>query len=217
VAGEPDARVVRRGSESPAPRPRNPALIATAPLAAERTALLLIDAREEHFIPGGPHEVPGAERALRNAARLLRRARRVGMHVVHVRHVGGDPVLDGVRPDGPGSGVRPEVSPSLGEPVIEPHGAGAFDGTPLAERLDELGVDTVIVAGVTSCGGCTVTAREALGLRLRTLVAADAIAAEPEGGVAPEDVHGRALDVQRRLGAEVLSSGTIKSLLGWYG
>ena len=191
-------------------------MIATAPLTPHRTALLLIDAQQEHFIPGGPHEVPGGELALRNAARLLRRARRLGMHVVHVRHVGGDPVFDDFRPGGPGFDFRPEVSPALGEPVIEKHARGAFDGTLLAECLDELGVDAVIVAGFTSCGGCTTTAREAVGHRLRTLVASDATAAEAHGGVAPTDAHDRALSAQRRLGAEVLSAETIKSLLGGY-
>ena len=191
-------------------------MIATAPLAPDRTALLLIDAQQEHFIPGGPHELPDGEDALWEAAGLLERARHVGAHVVHVRHVGEDPVFDDFRPGGPGFDFRPEVSPENGEPVIEKRARGAFDGTLLSERLEDLGVDAVVVAGFTSCGGCTATAREALGRRLRTLVAADATAAEAPGGVGPADAHDRALSAQRRLGAEVLSAETIKSLLGGY-
>lgn len=189
-------------------------MIATAPLAPDRTALLLIDAQEEHFIPGGPNELPGGEAALGEAAGLLRRARRVGAHVVHVRHVGEDPVFDDFRPGAPGFDFRPEVSPAACEAVIDKRAGGAFDGTPLAERLEELGVEAVVVAGFTSCGGCTATAREALGRRLRTVVAADATAAAAHGGVGPAEAHDRALTAQRRLGAEVLSAATIRALLG---
>ena len=192
-------------------------MIATAPLAPDRTALLLIDAQEEHFIPGGPHELPGGRAALWEAAELLAEVRRQGAHVVHVRHVGEDPVFDDFRPGGPGFDFRPEVSPVGHEPVIEKRACGAFDGTLLAERLEDLGIDTVVLAGFTSCGGCTATAREALGRRLRTLAAADATAAEAHGGVPPDDAHDRALTAQRRLGAEVLSAETIKSLLAGHG
>jgi nicotinamidase-related amidase len=129
-------------------------LIATAPLAPDRTALLLIDAQEEHFIPGGPNELPDGEAALGEAAGLLQRARRAGAHVVHVRHVGEDPVFDDFRPGRPGFDFRPEVSPAEGEAVIEKRAGGAFEGTSLEERLEALGVEAVVVAGFTSCGGC---------------------------------------------------------------
>ncbi|HTI32734.1 MAG TPA: isochorismatase family protein [Miltoncostaea sp.] len=188
-------------------------MIATAPLTPDRTALLLIDAQEEHFIPGGPNELPDGEAALGEAAGLLQRARRVGAHVVHVRHIGEDPVFDDFRPGAPGFDFRPEVSPAEGEAVIDKRAGGAFDGTTLEDRLAELGVDAVVVAGFTSCGGCTATAREALGRRLRTVIAADATAAAAHGGVLPADAHDRALTAQRRFGAEVLSAATIRSLL----
>jgi nicotinamidase-related amidase len=191
-------------------------VIAPAPLAPERTALLLIDAQEEHFIAGGPHEVPDGEGALAEAAGLLERARRAGVHVVHVRRVGDDPVFDDFRPGAPGFPFRPEVRPAGGEPVIDRSAAGAFDGTALGERLDDLGVDAVVLAGFTSCGGCAATAREAVGRRLRTVVAADGTAAAPHGSAAAADAHDRALTVQRRLGAEVLSCASIKSLLEAY-
>jgi nicotinamidase-related amidase len=191
-------------------------VIATAPLPPDRTALLLIDAQQEHFIPGGPREVPDGAAAVRAAAGLLEQARRVGAHVVHVRHVGDDPVFDDFRPGGPGFDFRPELSPALGEPVIDKRGRGAFAGTPLAERLEELGVDAVVVAGFSSCDACTATAREALGRRLRILVASDATAAEAHGGVHPTEAHDRALSAQRRLGIEVFSAETITTLLGGY-
>jgi nicotinamidase-related amidase len=108
------------------------------------------------------------------------------------------------------------VSPARGEPVIEKRGRGAFDGTLLAERLADLGVDAVVVAGFTSCGGCIATAREALRRRLRTLVAADATAAEAHGDLDPAEAHDRALRAQRRLGADALPAESIKSLLTGY-
>ena len=188
-------------------------MIATAPLTPDRTALLLIDAQQEHFIPGGPHEVPHAAAALGHAVALLQRARRVGAHVVHVRHVGEDPLFEDFRRDGPGFAFRPEVAPALGEPVIDKRSHSAFDGTPLERELAVRGVEAVVVVGFTSGTGCTATAKEALVRRFRTLVAADATAAGPHGAFGPFEVHDRALTAQRRLGAEVLSSATIEDLL----
>src|SRR4051812_13884178 len=107
--GDPPGWLVRSGHLRPSRTVGGPRLIATAPLAPDRTALLLIDAQQEHFIPGGPHELPGGEDALWEVAGLLERARRVGAHVVHVRHVGEDPVFDDFRPGGPGFDFRPEV------------------------------------------------------------------------------------------------------------
>jgi nicotinamidase-related amidase len=61
-------------------------------------------------------------------------------------------------------------------------------------------VDTVIVAGVMTPTSCNATANEAIARRLRTVVAA-------------ELVHESARENKRRLGAEVLSSTSIRGLL----
>jgi len=189
-------------------------VIATAPLAPGTTALLLIDAQEEHFISGGAHEVPDGEAALTNAAALLARARRVGAHVVHVRHVGDHPLFEDFREGSPGFAIRSEVAPAAGEPVIDKRSPSAFDGTPLEDELVGRRVEAVVVAGFTSDTCCAATALAALARRYRTVVAADATAADPHGCEGHQEVHARALTAQRRLGAEVLSTQTIGSLLG---
>jgi nicotinamidase-related amidase len=194
--------------------PRSLDVIATAPLSPGTTALLLIDAQQEHFIPGGPHEVPDARAALGNAAALLERARTVGAHVVHVRHVGDHPLFEDFREGSPGFAIRPEVAPAVGEPVIDKRAPSAFEGTPLEDELAGRSVEAVVVAGFTSPTCCTATALAALARRYRTVVAADATASDPHGSERHDEVHARALTVQRRLGAEVLSSHTIGSLLG---
>lgn len=192
-------------------------MISAAPLAPGTTALLLIDAQQEHFIPGGPHEVPDARAALGNAATLLGRAREVGAHVVHVRHVGDHPLFEDFREGSPGFAIRPEVAPSAGEPVIDKRAPNAFEGTPLEDELTGRRVEAVVVAGFTSATCCTATALAAVARHFRTVVAADATATDPHGSEAHDELHARALTAQRRLGAEVLSTQTIDSLLGGEG
>jgi nicotinamidase-related amidase len=159
-------------------------MIATAPLAPKRTAVLVM---------GVPADVPAAGDA---TAALLARARRVGAHVLHVRHL----------PDGVWLEAD-DLQTHLGEPVIASRGRSAFEGTALATELAEREVESVVVAGFTFGPGCAATAQEALVRHYRTLVAADAAAA-------PLEIHERALAAPRRLGAEVLSDATIESLLG---
>ena len=61
---------------------------------------------------------------------------------------------------------------------------------------------------------CTATAHEAIGRRYRTVFSSDATAAQPYGPENHEQVHERALRMQRQLGAEVLSSASIARLMG---
>jgi nicotinamidase-related amidase len=51
-----------------------------------------------------------------------------------------------------GNCIVDEIAPRPGDVVIEKRGASAFFGTPLVSYLNELDVDTVIVAGTTTSG-----------------------------------------------------------------
>lgn len=188
-------------------------MISAAPLPPEMTALLMIDAQEEYFRPGGPMELPDGPAALSMAAGLLEGARRSGAHVIHVRHVTDHPMAEEFRRGSPGVQIRPEVAPQGGEPVVDKQTPSAFAGTRLDEELAARGVSSVIIAGFMTATCCTATAHEALGRRLRTVFSSDATAAQAHGPEAHDEVHERALRMQRQLGAEVLSSASIASLL----
>ena len=103
--------------------------------------------------------------------------------------------------------------PRPGEPVVDKHTPSAFAGTRLDQELASRGVSTVIIAGFMTPTCCTATAHEALGRRLRTVFSSDATAARALGAEPHDEVHERALQMQRQLGAEVLSSASIAGLL----
>lgn len=171
-------------------------MIATAPLPPERTALIMLGA--ERYLARRSPAAPLPH--LTAAAELLRDARRAGAHVVHVRRVpDGDPPPEvRLRPVG---GDPRRGSALAGERVINVRGPSPFADTPLDDDLAARGIDSVIVAGVMTPTSCTATANEALGRRYRTVVAGDLIL---------EDAR----ENKRRLGAEVLSSVSIRGLLG---
>jgi nicotinamidase-related amidase len=178
-----------------------------------RTALLMIDLQEEYFLPGGPNELPAGPPALQRAAGLLQCAREAGAHVIHVRHLSDHPLDEEFQAGSPRAEIRPEVAPADGEIVVDKRMPSAFMGTPLQQFLHERGCDTVIIAGFMTQMCCTATAHEAIGRRYRTLFASDATAAQGYGPQPHDAVHERALENQRRLGANVMPASEIEALL----
>ena len=188
-------------------------MISAAALTPDQSALLLIDVQEEYFVPGGPLQLPGGPAALREAAVLLDWARRAGACVVHVRHVSSHPWAGEFRAGSPAVRIRPEVAPVSGELVLDKHTPSAFAGTRLREELEARHISSVVIAGFMTGTCCTATAHEALALRYRTVFSSDATAALPVTGADHEQVHERALRVQRQIGAEVLSTASIARLM----
>lgn len=128
-----------------------------------RPVLLLVDLVGAYFTAGSPLDL-GDDGCLRSAARLLVAARESGVPVVHTRvvysvggadggtffrKVGGLAQLVG---DTPLSRHVPAVAPQDGELVVVKQYASAFFGTSLASSLTAAGVDTVVVAGVSTSG-----------------------------------------------------------------
>ncbi|HEU4651776.1 MAG TPA: isochorismatase family cysteine hydrolase [Croceibacterium sp.] len=162
-----------------------------------RTAHLVIDLQNGFMEPGAPVEVPEARTIVDNVNRLSAAVREGGGLNVFVRFTtpgDGDPAWPvfyermGLAADGhrtafaagahhwqlwPALDVRPE------DAVIEKTRFSAF--TPGASGLDALlrglGIDTVIVSGTLTNCCCESTARDAMQLNYRVLMAADANAA----------------------------------------
>ncbi len=68
----------------------------------------------------------------------------------------------------------PELVPADGEAIITKQGASSFFGTDLAEQLTALGVDTVVIGGVSTSGCVRATALDACQHNLVPIVVPEA-------------------------------------------
>lgn len=167
------------------------------------TALLVIDMQRDFFDPGGYAAQTGLDiEALRRRIPaiqdLLAAARRLGMLVVHTRE-GHRPDLSDCPPAkrersraagaeigsaGPlgrllvrgefGHDFIEELRPLPSEPVVDKPGYGAFHQTDLAHILQNRGISTLILCGVTTEVCVHSTLREAVDRGYRCVLASDA-------------------------------------------
>ncbi|MGE0581639.1 MAG: isochorismatase family protein [Steroidobacteraceae bacterium] len=130
-----------------------------------RPALLVIDFVQAYLVPGSPLYA-GVEAARDAAVSLLAAARGARIPVLHTNvtyQPGGRdggiffrkvPALAcfeaGAHPEL--AAFAPSLEPQPGETVIPKQYASAFFGTSLASTLTALGVDTVLIAGVSTSG-----------------------------------------------------------------
>jgi ureidoacrylate peracid hydrolase len=181
-------------------------------IAPGRTAVLIIDMQVDFASPQGllgrwGVDMSGLEPALAAAERLAASARAAGVPVVFVglfttaetdspawnerlRRRGGDPEVDAAlcRLGEVGSDFY-GPQPAPGEPVVAKTRYSGFVGTDLDVRLKSLGVDTLVVAGLTTECCVDSTVRDAFDLDYHVFVAADACAAYEA------DIHAASLKV----------------------
>ena len=139
-----------------------------------KPALIIVDFVMAYLQPGSPLYA-GVESTRDAAVRLLHLARQAGIPVLHtnVRFQAGGrdggvffrklPAL-GCFADGadPALGrFDPALEPAPGEIVITKQYASAFFGTSLASTLTAMGVDTLLIAGVSTSGCIRATALDA--------------------------------------------------------
>jgi nicotinamidase-related amidase len=170
-------------------------------LQPSRTAYLIIDMQRDFLEPGGFGETLGNDVALLRPAlapcrAMLDEARAQGILVIHTRE-GHRPDLSCAPPaklergkpsarigdagpmgrilirGEPGHDIVPELYPVPGEPVIDKPGKGAFYQTDLELLLKNRGIDTLLVAGVTTEVCVNTTVREANDRGFRCVVLAD--------------------------------------------
>lgn len=150
-------------------------------------AVVVVDLVRAYVEPDGPFWL-GSAQVLGPTERLVGAARTAGAPVVWtvVRYAADladagffaakVPALACFADGAPGGWGAIAAARAPGEPVLAKQHASAFAGTSLAATLRARGVDTVVVAGVSTSGCVRATATDALAAGFRPVVVADACA-----------------------------------------
>jgi len=149
-------------------------------------ALVIIDVQKAIDAPyhavDGPRNNPDAEKRI---AQLLVAWRREHRPIIHIRHDSTTP-SSAYRPGQEGNNFKTEVEPAPGEAVVAKQTNSAFIGTELEGLLRKLGVEMLIVTGVSTNNSVEATVRVAGNLGFQTYLVADACFT-----FARRDYHGR--------------------------
>lgn len=171
----------------PAPGPHGPSFSGRVGWGS-RPAVVVIDLVRAYTDPDGPFGLPSPESAVAAVTSLIDAARSAGHPVVWTVVRYGSDLADGglfvrkvpalaVFADGaPGGWGELVLAPVPGEPVVVKQYASAFFGTSLAPTLHAAGVDTVVLAGVSTSGCVRATAMDALNSGFRPQVVRQACA-----------------------------------------
>lgn len=88
----------------------------------------------------------------------------------------------GLSPDSPATAIDDRVAPEPGDIIVRKSRVGAFSTTDLDRRLRDAGIDTLILAGLSTSGVVLSTIRDASDRDYRLVVLADGCA-DPAPGV----------------------------------
>lgn len=187
----------------------------------QRPALLVIDFVQAYLQPGSPLYA-GVEQARTDCATLLSLCRGSGIPVVHTNvafQKGGRdggvffrkvPALSCFE-----VGAHPELArfadglePATGETVITKQYASAFFATSLSSTLTALGVDTLLIAGVSTSGCVRATAVDCCQHGFIPVVVREAVGDRASG---PHEAN--LFDLQAKY-AEVVDLPTVRRYLG---
>ncbi len=164
---------------------------------ARRSALAVIDMQNAFVAPGACGEVPAARGIVANINRLAEAARAAGGRVAWLQTElppgepgGGWPVffgeifnanmsaryLEGLTRGSEGHRLWPALRTAEGDLFVSKTRFSAFlpGACELAERLRELGIDTVLIAGTLTNVCCESSARDAMMRGFRVIMVGDA-------------------------------------------
>ncbi|HEY5339764.1 MAG TPA: cysteine hydrolase [Candidatus Aquilonibacter sp.] len=109
--------------------------------------------------------------------------------------------------DSPATAIDQRIAPKDGDVVVRKTRVGAFSTTGLAEQLAQRGIDTLILAGISTSGVVLSTIRDAADHDYRLLVIADACA-DPQA-----DVHTLLLEKVFPRQADVITIADLDAVL----
>jgi ureidoacrylate peracid hydrolase len=197
-----------------------------------KTAVIVVDMENDFVAPGAPMETPAGRAMLPVLRRVLGFSREVGIRVIYTTHAhrrdGCDmgrfrdlwpPIADraGLVDGQPGIEIYPEVAPQPGEIVIKKHRYSGFYGTDLDIVLRGLGIETVVITGVTTENCCHATARDAMFHDYKVVFLSDATGTFDypdvgQGGMSADEVHHATLVVLSVSTAHVMTTGEFIAL-----
>jgi nicotinamidase-related amidase len=165
-----------------------------APNDPRRTALLVMDYQRGIV---GMIEDPDA--LLARAGRAIDLVRDRGGHIGYVRVAFTDADLEAIPPtsgmgariaaapqafhaDSPATAIHDRVAPRDGDIIVRKTRVGAFSTTDLEQQLRDRGVDTLVLAGISTSGVVLSTVRDASDRDYRLFVLSDATA-DPDPAV----------------------------------
>lgn len=144
-------------------------------LKQSNAALLLIDLQkgwDDEDFWGGNRNNPQAEET---CSHLLEYWRAHNLPIFHVRHSSLEQ-NSRLNPNHPGFDWLEATKPSESEYQTEKHVNSAFIGTDLKERLDEIGITTLVIVGLTTNHCVSTTTRMAGNFGYQTYIVEDATA-----------------------------------------
>lgn len=149
-----------------------------------RAAVVVIDMVLAYFERSSPMYA-GVEEVLDSTVRVVTAARNTGMSLFFTRQLFEEAEEDGVyvrkvpalkllRPGSKLAELHPDL-PAKADEVFVKHYPSAFHRTELVDRLQRLGVDTLIITGLTTSGCVRATAMDCLLHDLRGIVVREAV------------------------------------------
>jgi nicotinamidase-related amidase len=150
----------------------------------KRAVLLVMD-----YQPGILRQIPTADKLLEHMATVIKDMRSVGMQIGYVRVAFNDTDHESIpdhnqrfkemaksgqmHADLPHTAIHDTVAPEPGDIVVRKTRVGPFTTTDLNEQLQERGIDTLILAGISTSGVVLSTVREAADRDYRIFVLED--------------------------------------------
>jgi len=123
------------------------------------------------------------------------------------RRIGRDAALTRFHADAPATQIHDELAPQEGDIVVRKTRVGAFSTTDLQTQLRQTGVQTLLLAGISTSGVVLSTVRDAHDRDYRLIVLSD-LCVDPE-----HDVHTFLIERILPRQAEVTPSGALPDLL----
>ena len=174
-----------------------------------KRALLVIDVQDEYVSGRLPIAYPPVTHSLERIGAAMDAASARSIPVILVAHSAPEDSPVFARGSA-GAAVRPEIESRPHDLFIEKELPSSFTGTPLEERLREMGIDTLVIAGYMTQLCCESTARDGVHRGFGVEFLSDAtgtLALSNElGSLSAEQVHTGVLVVLHSEFAAVMST-----------
>ena len=161
----------------------------------QNAALIVIDVQKGFDDPQwGSRNNPDAEEVIASLLEVWRETARPVFHVQHLSHSESSPL----HPQRAGCELKELVRPLASEQLIQKRVNSAFIGTELESKLRQMGIETLVLVGLTTPHCVSTSARMAGNLGFTVYLPSDAIAAFEITGpdrkwYSAEEVHSMSL------------------------